>query len=91
MKRYSTSENQSFLDVAIQKSGSILAAFDLAVKNGLSVTDDLQPGQELELVDVNNSDLAEYWWRKKTVPATGVIGTWEYPRAFDEEFGEEFA
>ena len=52
-------EGQSFLDLAIQENGSVLAAFDLALANGLSITDDLEsvlwasvPKKEYESLDV---------------------------------------
>ncbi|WP_461632734.1 hypothetical protein [Labilibaculum euxinus] len=64
------SRRQSLLDVAIQKSGSVLAAIDLAVKNGLSITDDLMPGESVNLVDVKNSDIKAYYEAKNIVPAT---------------------
>ncbi len=41
---------QSFLDMAIQECGAFEAAFSLAVRNGLSLTDDLAAGQVLEYI-----------------------------------------
>lgn len=40
--------NQSLLDVAVQESGSVFAAFDWAVKNEISVSVEITPGQLIE-------------------------------------------
>ncbi|RTY80674.1 hypothetical protein EKL97_10440 [Flavobacterium sp. LS1P28] len=66
-------ENQSVFDVAVQESGSVLAAFDWALKNGLSLTDDLEPGQQLisPNSDFFNTDVAGYFKGKKQMIATG--------------------
>lgn len=66
-------ENQSVFDVAVQESGSVLAAFDWALKNGLSLTDDLEPGQQLISPNSNfiNADVAGYFKGKKQMIATG--------------------
>jgi len=63
------SEDQSLDDVALQWLGSAEAAFALAEKNGLSVTDELSPGQELFLPDVIDADIAAYYSGKAIVPA----------------------
>ncbi len=40
---------QSLLDVVLQELGSVEALFDLADANGLAITDQLTPGQVLEV------------------------------------------
>ena len=66
-------ENQSVFDVAIQESGSVLSAFDWTFKNGLSITEDLAPGQQLisPNSDFINADVASYFKGKKQMIATG--------------------
>ncbi len=71
MANVRVSERQNLLDVAIQESGSILAAFDLAVANDISVTDDLTAGQVLQTVDIYNADVFNYYTQKNLKPATG--------------------
>lgn len=66
------SEKQNLLDIAIWKCGSPEAAFALALKNDLAVTDDLTPGQVIELPEVFNADVARYFNNKGIVPATGM-------------------
>lgn len=54
-------EGQSMLDIAIQENGSIMAAFELALANGLSITDELGsqlsksiPKKEYESLDITS-------------------------------------
>lgn len=69
------SHNQSLLDIAIQEYGTIQAAFDLALANGLEVTDQLTPGMTLELPvsEYEDRDVAQYFKSRKIHPATGVF------------------
>ena len=92
MENLKVSENQGLFDIAIQKSGSIIDVFDLAVKNGLSVTDNLEPGQSLRLPVVDDADISGYFKRRNIVPDTALRQTdYEYARTFKEEFPLEFA
>lgn len=54
--------SQSLFDIAIQEDGSFLA-FEWAFENGLSVTDELIPGQELKAPKsiYRNADVANYF------------------------------
>ena len=68
--------NQSFLDLAIQHTGSVENAFILALQNGKSLTDDLVAGEQLYLENTkNNKDILSYYQSKKLQPATGVSHT----------------
>lgn len=67
------SERQSMFDVAMQTSGSFEAVFELALLNGISITDELVAGQLLQLPAVLNSDNVNYYALKKIVPET--VGT----------------
>ena len=68
--------NQSFLDLAIQHTGSVENAFVLALQNGKSLTDDLVAGEQLSLKNTkNNKDILSYYQSKKLQPATGVSRT----------------
>ena len=62
---------QSLLDIAIQTAGSPEAAYELALVNNLSLTDELKPGQELERVAAINADIENYYTNKNLKPATG--------------------
>ena len=66
--------NQSLLDIAVQYTGTIENAFKIAVANGLSLTDDLEPGAQLIIhADVEmNSDVVNYFSAKGVQPATGL-------------------
>lgn len=63
-------EGQSLFDVAIERLGSLSAIFDLAVQNGLSVTEELQPGQVIELSTIVDSDVSGYFEAKAVVVST---------------------
>lgn len=66
-------ENQSLLDVAIQEHGNAMTAFDWCLQNGLSITDDLVPGQKLTtpISEFRNADVAGYFEGKNQKIATG--------------------
>ena len=70
--------HQSFLDLAIQHTGAVENTFAIAVANGLSLTDDLESGEALNLepTTINqNKDILSYYQSKKLQPATGVSHT----------------
>ena len=45
-----TRNNQTLLDIAVQESGTVEAAFEIAERNGLALTDELNTGQKLDIV-----------------------------------------
>ena len=57
-------DRQSLLDMAVQTAGSMEAAFDLAVANGVSLTATLKDGQVLATV--------RYYSVQKIMPATAL-------------------
>ncbi|WP_329804639.1 hypothetical protein [Flavobacterium facile] len=65
-------EKQSLIDIAIQEHGTCLACFDVALVNGVSITDELMPGQKLDikLSEHNNPDLTRYFKNKSQKIAT---------------------
>lgn len=71
--------NQSLLDIAIQEDGSVMAAFEWAFKNALSITDELEAGRELVSPNssLRNADVADYFKGKRHLVATGFNGTIE--------------
>lgn len=65
--------NQSLLDACLQHTGTIESLFDLALVNGLSVTDDLTAGQVLSLTlseGTKDKDILNYYTAKNIQPAT---------------------
>ena len=42
-------ERQTLLDIALETEGTVAAVMEIAEANGLSVTDELEDGQELEV------------------------------------------
>ena len=72
-----TQNNQSLLDVAIWHDGTVDNAFDWAVANGLSLTDDLQVEQVLAqpIGVMINKEVADFFIYKKHIPATALTTT----------------
>ena len=62
------SENQSLLDIAIITCGSAEAAVELAILNGLSLTD--EPESISAVPDVVDVDVVSYYSQKGLSPAT---------------------
>lgn len=65
--------NQSLLDLSVQENGSVATAFELALLNGISLTDALIPGQQLNFVKSTLADdeIVGYFKNKKVKIATG--------------------
>lgn len=65
---------QSLFDIAIQQYGTPNAALAIAFENGLSITDELEPGQLLALpfYDAAKIDVAAYYSKKSILPSTGL-------------------
>lgn len=69
--------NQSLLDIAIQHTGTAENAFDLALANNRSITDDLEAGESIGLTAYGiqqNKDILSYYQAKKLQPATAISG-----------------
>lgn len=47
--RIRVKERQTLLDIALMTAGTVAAAIEIAEANGLSLTDELSDGQELEI------------------------------------------
>lgn len=63
--------NQSLIDFAIQHCGAAEMAWDVAVANDLSITDELVAGMELNIPSVGNQSVVSYMLKNKVKPATG--------------------
>jgi len=61
---------QSLFDLALQSSGSVEAAFELALMNSIGITDDIVPGINLTVASVVNKQIADYYKNKGIKPAT---------------------
>lgn len=74
--------NQSILDIALQHTGSVENAFALALANDLSITDDLEAGEALNLEPSTlnqNKDILNYYTAKNIQPATAITAAVEQP------------
>ena len=66
--------NQSLLDIAIQWTGSVANVFLIAQANGLAVSDEITPGDELIIPDtvVLDTDIKTYYTSRAIQPATAL-------------------
>lgn len=66
--------NQSFLDLAIQHTGTVYNAFAIAVANNMAVSDSLASGSSLIIPDtvIIETDIRDYLKNKGIKPATAI-------------------
>ncbi len=62
---------QSLLDKAIESTGDVENAFDLALLNNLSLTDELVVGSDLKISTITNASVASFF-DAIDHPATGI-------------------
>lgn len=65
--------NQSILDVALQHTGTVESSFEIATRNGFSVSDQMAAGASIEIPEdvFKNTDVLNKYNAKKIEPATG--------------------
>lgn len=62
---------QNLLDIAIQTTGGLDALFEIAMDNGISISQQLAPGTELKIKQpAANAVVLNYYNRNKILPAT---------------------
>ncbi len=88
-------DNQTIFDIAIQACGAADAAYDIAMLNGLNITDDIA-GFDLIIPKVINEQIVTYYSKNGIKPATG-LSVYAYSDInitgdgiFDESFDESF-
>lgn len=66
--------NQMLIDIAIRYFGTVEALVELAVLNGISITEELVPGQTLELpnIDYGFQEVVAFFKVNKKQPATAL-------------------
>lgn len=66
--------NQSLADISVKNYGTIAGVFELAFANGLSVTDELEAGQTIEVVPFTGVavDILSFVRKNNIQPATGL-------------------
>lgn len=89
--------NQTLLDIAIRYYGTVEAVLAIAILNGISITEELVPGQTLQLpnTDFGFKEVVAFFEVNKIQPATALtqedtaitegdsgIGFWEIENNF---------
>ena len=63
---------QSVLDIVLQHCGGLEAAYDIALNNGISLSDDLDTGQELAVPEPTDETMAKHYNVNGIQPATAI-------------------
>ena len=82
---------QTLFDIAIQVSGSAVAAFEMALINSIGITDELVPGTNLLPAGIFNNKIATYYQDKQIKPATSIVTVYAFESGiFDNTFDFTF-
>lgn len=72
MSKITVTSRQSLLDISVQHSGSLEALFDIAIANGISITDDLAPCTLLDIPRQKETSVVRYYEVNRIMPATAI-------------------
>lgn len=66
--------NQTLQDISIRYCGTLSALFDIALLNDISITDEITPGQKLNIPDKDYGfkEVVNYFEQNKVQPATSL-------------------
>jgi len=62
--------NQSLADIAVTYCGNYDAIYEVAYLNSLSITDELIPGQKIQVPPAYDENIVNYFKANKNQPAT---------------------
>lgn len=65
-------DRQSILDIALQAGGGIEAAIEIATRHDTGISEDIDPGLEIEATTVANALVLERYTARNARPATGI-------------------
>lgn len=73
-------EGQCLFDIAMQESGNAARVFDYAIANGLSITELIAPGEDIETLQVDLNAVVKVLKREPNYPASDMddMGTLGY-------------
>lgn len=85
-------DGQTLVDIAVQEHGTWEAALDMAMENGVSLTDTLEAGRTLRLPEgvKENRVMKSYSKAHEVSPATARDESSVRLRIFGEEFTKEY-
>jgi hypothetical protein len=75
MQTITVKDRQTFLDLAMQHSGSAEAAFNMALQNNMALTADLIAGTILPTPAVVFADIVQLFKVEKAVPASILLNS----------------
>lgn len=82
MRNITVRNGQDVVDLSIQHSGNAEAAFDLCLQNDISLTEELENGQQMLQTDVVNKFVTQHFKTEEIAPASDAgqipagIGIW---------------
>ena len=74
-------QDQSLIDISIEAYGNIGGLHLIAKENGLSITSELSPGQQIKIpaFEGQSNDIANYFFERRIKPISNVIEIIEAP------------
>lgn len=66
-------KHQTIIDLALLNSGSLEAFFEIALLNGLELTQEVNPGTNLLMPEIVERRPVNYYQERGHIPITGVI------------------
>ena len=70
MKTVTVLDRQSIFDIAIQHCGAAEAACDIALLNGISITDELPANSVVKMPSIHDNTIVDYYLQNNIIPAT---------------------
>lgn len=69
-KKHTVIDGQWLGDIALQNLGAFEGVIALAIANNISITEDLQSGQEIILTDIVSTPMSQYYNKRGLKPGT---------------------
>jgi hypothetical protein len=72
MGKIQAKDRQSLLDILLIACGTLDGMIEVCALNGISLTDDLEEGQNIEVGDIVNNQMLSTYQTKGYCPATAI-------------------
>ena len=73
MNRIQAKDRQTLLDVQLMACGTLDGVIDTCALNDMSLTDNLEDGQEIEVPTTTDNKVVDVYMNKGYCPATAVV------------------
>ncbi len=83
--------NQNLVDISLQETGTVEAAFDICLLNDFGLTDDREPGEVVNVdVEFKDNEVVLFYKRNMVKPVTGGLGTIDAAYAVEVYVAENY-